>query len=103
MKFFKSSAVALAVLILVVAAGSVYGLSRKPLEVQYHQWIADDAGVLTESTVEMLHSYNQQWDSRYNAAIAVAAVDSTHGWSGAKYAAMLGKHVVIFKNGARFQ
>ena len=56
MKFFKSSAVALAVLILVVAAGSVYGLSRKPLEVQYHQWIADDAGVLTESTVEMLHS-----------------------------------------------
>ena len=34
MKFFKSSAVALAVLILVVAAGSVYGLSRKPLEVQ---------------------------------------------------------------------
>ena len=30
MKFFKSSAVALAVLILVVAAGSVYGLSRKP-------------------------------------------------------------------------
>ena len=54
MKFFKSSAVALAVLILVVAAGSVYSLSRKPLEVQYHQWIADDAGVLTESTVEML-------------------------------------------------
>ena len=46
MKFFKSSAVALAVLILVVAAGSVYGLSRKPLEVQYHQWIADDAAML---------------------------------------------------------
>ncbi len=98
MKFFKSSAVALAVLILVVAAGSVYGLSRKPLEVQYHQWIADDAGVLTESTVEMLHSYNQQWDSRYNAAIAVAAVDSTHGWSGAKYAAMLGKQWGLGQN-----
>ena len=93
MKFFKSSAVALAVLILVVAAGSVYGLSRKPLEVQYHQWIADDAGVLTESTVEMLHSYN-----RYNAAIAVAAVDSTHGWSGAKYAAMLGKQWGLGQN-----
>lgn len=91
MKFFKSSAVALAVLILVVAAGSVYGISRKPIEVQYHQWIADDAGVLTESTREMLQNYNTQWDSRYHAAIAVAAVDGTHGWSAKRYASMLGK------------
>lgn len=91
MKLFKSSAVALVVLVLVLAAGSVYGISRKPIEVQYHQWIADDAGVLTESTREMLQNYNTQWDSRYHAAIAVAAVDGTHGWSAKRYASMLGK------------
>ena len=59
MKFFKSSAVALAVLILVVAAGSVYGLSRKPLEVQYHQWIADDAGVHRRNAAQLQPAVGQ--------------------------------------------
>ena len=98
MKFFKSSAVALVVLILVLAAGSVYGISRKPIEVQYQQWIADDAVMLTESTQTALESYNNQWDSRYNAVVAVATVGSTHGWSGERYATMLGKEWGLGQN-----
>lgn len=91
MKVFKSRGFALAVLVLVVVAGSLYGLSRKPISVEHYHWIADDASVLTASTREMLEEYNQQWEKKYNAAVAVASVDSTHGWSGKKYASMLGK------------
>lgn len=98
MKVFKNRGFALAVLVLVIVAGSVYGLSRKPIAVEYHQWIADDAAMLTESTRETLESYNQQWDSRYHAAIAVATVDSTHGWSAKRYATMLGKEWGLGQN-----
>ena len=38
MKVFKNRGFALAVLVLVIVAGSVYGLSRKPIAVEYHQW-----------------------------------------------------------------
>ena len=98
MKVFKSRGFALAVLVLVVVAGSLYGLSRKPIAVQYQQWIADDAVMLTESTRESLESYNDQWDRRYSAVVAVATVGSTHGWSGERYAAMLGKEWGLGQN-----
>ena len=98
MKVFKSRGFALAVLVLVVVAGSLYGLSRKPIAVQYQQWIADDAVMLTESTRESLESYNDQWDSRYSAVVAVATVGSTHGWTGERYAAMLGKEWGLGQN-----
>ena len=91
MKVFKNRGFALAVLVLVIVAGSVYGLSRKPIAVEYHQWIADDAGVLTQETRQTLEEYNDQWNNKYTAVVAVATVDSTHGRSVEKYAAQLGK------------
>lgn len=92
MKVFKNRGFALAVLVLVIVAGSVYGLSRKPIAVEYHQWIADDAGVLTAETKKTIKEYNEQWEKKYDyAAVAVATVDSTHGWSGERYATILGK------------
>ena len=54
MKVFKSRGFALAVLVLVIVAGSVYGLSRKPIAVEYGKWIADDAGLLTQETRQTL-------------------------------------------------
>ena len=77
--------------VLVILAGSVYGLSRKPIAVEYHQWIADDAGLLTQETRQTLEEYNDQWNNKYTAVVAVATVDSTHGRSVEKYAAQLGK------------
>ena len=91
MKVLKSRGFALAVLVLVIVAGSIYGLSRKPLAVEYHQWINDDAGLLTQETRQTLEEYNEQWDEKYTAVVAVATVDSTHGRSAEKYAASLGK------------
>lgn len=91
MKVFKNRGFALAVLVLVIVAGSVYGLSRKPIAVEYHQWIADDAGLLTQETRQTLEEYNDQWNNKYTAVVAVATVDSTHGRSVEKYAAQLGK------------
>ena len=87
MKVFKNRGFALAVLVLVIVAGSVYGLSRKPIAVEYHQWIADDAGLLTQETRQTLEEYNDQWNNKYTAVVAVATVDSTHGRSVEKYAA----------------
>lgn len=98
MKVFKNRGFALAVLVLVIVAGSVYGLSRKPIAVEYHQWIADDAGLLTQETRQTMEEYNDQWNNKYTAVVAVATVDSTHGWSGAKYAAMLGKQWGLGQN-----
>lgn len=91
MKVFKSRGFALVVLVLVIVAGSVYGLSRKPLAVEYGKWIADDAGLLTQETRQTLEEYNDQWNDRLGAVVAVATVDSTHGRSVEKYAAQLGK------------
>ena len=64
---------------------------QKPIAVEYHQWIADDAGLLTQETRQTLEEYNDQWNNKYTAVVAVATVDSTHGRSVEKYAAQLGK------------
>ena len=91
MKLLKSRRFALVVLLVVVVAGSLYGISRKPIAVEYAHWIHDDAGLLSEPTQQAMEDYNKQWNSRYTAVVAVATVDSTHGWSAEKYAATLGK------------
>lgn len=91
MKALKSRGFALAVLVVVVVAGALYGLSRKPISVEYAKWIADDAGLLTAETQQSLKDYNENWNDKYHAVVAVATVDSTHGRSVEKYAAQLGK------------
>lgn len=100
MKFFEKRGVALAVLVLSIAAAVCIGQSRKagyiakqPVtlpEVQYHQWICDEAGMLSEKTKDEIRQYNSDWDSRYYAAVAVAAVDSITGWTPEKAAEKLG-------------
>lgn len=100
MKFFKKRGVALAVLVLSIAAAVCIGQSRKagyigrqPVtlpEVQYHQWICDEAGMLSEKTKDEIRQYNSDWDSRYYAAVAVATVDSITGWTPEKAAEKLG-------------
>ena len=59
-------------------------------EVKYHQWICDEAGLLSEKTKEEIQQYNSDWDSRYYAAVAVATVDSITGWTPEKAAEKLG-------------
>lgn len=100
MKFFKKQGVALAVLVLSIAAAVCIGQSRKagyiakqPVtlpEVKYHQWICDEAGMLSEKTKDEIRQYNSDWDSRYYAAVAVATVDSITGWTPEKAAEKLG-------------
>ena len=89
-----------AVLVLSIAAAVCIGQSRKagyiakqPVtlpEVKYHQWICDEAGLLSEKTKEEIQQYNSDWDSRYYAAVAVATVDSITGWTPEKAAEKLG-------------
>ena len=56
MKFFKNRAVAIVILVLAIIGSSLYGLSKKSepaaelIGVSYHQWIADEAGLLSDST-----------------------------------------------------
>lgn len=98
MKVLKSRGFALAVLVLVIVAGSLYGISRKPVAVQYGTWIADDAGLLTAETKQCIEDYNRQWNEKYYAVVAVASVDSTHGKSSENYAAALGKEWGLGQN-----
>lgn len=91
MKFFEKRGIAFAALVLAIAAAVFIGQSRKagyiekqPSElpqVEYHQWICDDAGMLTDATKDAIRQYNSAWDSKYYAVVAVATVDSLTGWA----------------------
>ena len=91
MKFFEKRGIAFAALVLAIATAVFIGQSRKagyiekqPSElpqVEYHQWICDDAGMLTDTTKDAIRQYNSAWDSKYYAIVAVATVDSLTGWT----------------------
>lgn len=100
MKFFEKRGIAFAALVLAIAAAVFIGQSRKagyiekqPSElpqVEYHQWICDDAGMLTDATKDAIRQYNSAWDSKYYAVVAVATVDSLTGWTPEEAALQLG-------------
>ena len=100
MKFFEKRGIAFAALVLGIAAAVFIGQSRKagyienqPVtlpEVQYRQWICDEAGMLSETTKDAIHQYNDNWDSRYYAVIAVATADNITGWTPEEAAQKLG-------------
>lgn len=100
MKFFKKRSAAWVVLVLAVIASVCIGQARKDsfltketaalLDVQYNQWICDDAKLLKSSTEQLIERYNSQWDAQYYALVAVASVDRISGWDGEDYAAALG-------------
>ena len=108
MKFFKKRSVAWAVLVLAVAASVWIGFARKDhflakqptelLDVQYSQWICDDADLLSSGTEQLIEQYNADWDERYYAVVAVATVEHLTGWEGQEYAANLGQQWGLGEN-----
>ena len=108
MKFFKKRSVAWVVLVLAVAASVWIGFARKDhflakqptelLEVQYRQWICDDADLLSNGTEQLIEQYNADWDERYYAVVAVATVEHLTGWEGQEYAANLGQQWGLGEN-----
>ena len=101
MKFFEKRGVALVVLVLAIAAAVFIGQSRKDafiaktptalLDVQYKQWICDNAGLLSDQTEQLIRDYNASWDGKYYAVVAVATIDRLVGWEDQDYAAKLGE------------
>ena len=108
MKFFKKRSVAWVVLVLAVAASVCIGFARKDhflakqptelLDVQYRQWICDDADLLSSETIQLIEQYNANWDERYYAVVAVATVEHLNGWKDQEYAANLGKQWGLDEN-----
>ena len=108
MKFFKKRSVAWVVLVLAVAASVCIGFARKDhflakqptelLDVQYRQWICDDADLLSNGTKQLIEQYNADWDERYYAVVAVATVEHLTGWEGQEYAANLGQQWGLGEN-----
>ena len=108
MKFFKKRSVAWVVLVLAVAASVCIGFARKDhflakqptelLDVQYRQWICDDADLLRSETIQLIGQYNANWDERYYAVVAVATVEHLTGWEGQEYAANLGQQWGLGEN-----
>ena len=100
MEFFKKRGVALAVLVIAIVGAVFIGQSRKdgfiakkPValpEVKYQHWICDEAGMLSETTVDAIRQYNSSWDSKYYAIIAVATADNITGWTPQEAAQQLG-------------
>lgn len=101
MKFFEKRGVALVVLVLAIAGAVFIGQSRKDgfiakkptelLDVQYQDWICDEAGLLNGQTEQLIRDYNDSWNSKYYAITAVASIDHLTGWDAEDYAANLGE------------
>ena len=105
MEFFKKRGVALVVLALAIAGAVFIGQSRKDgfiakkptelLDVQYQDWICDEAGLLNGQTEQLIRDYNDSWNSKYYAITAVASIDHLTGWDAEDYAANLGEKLSL--------
>lgn len=101
MRFFSKRAVAWVVLALAVVGSVCIGLARRDsfiakepedlLDVEYRQWICDEADLLNNATETLIDQYNAQWDEKYYAVVAVASIRQHTGWDGQEYAASLGQ------------
>lgn len=101
MKFFSKRSVAWVVLVLAVVGSVCIGLARRDsfiakeptdlLDVEYRQWICDEADLLNNATETLIDQYNAQWDEKYYAVVAVASIRQHTGWDGQEYAASLGQ------------
>ena len=108
MKFFEKRGVALVVLALAIAGAVFIGQSRKDgfiakkptelLDVQYQDWICDEAGLLNGQTEQLIRDYNDSWNSKYYAITAVASIDHLTGWDAEDYAANLGEKWGLGRN-----
>lgn len=91
----KAYTVGWIVLILAIVAALVMGQLRKPTNIAvpepsveldtsfdtsyYERFIHDDAGLLSDSTEELLALYNANWDNRYNSVVAFASEENVIG------------------------
>ena len=101
MKFFQKRGTALVVLVLAIVGAIFIGQSRKDAflakkptalpDVSYQQWICDDAGLLNDQTEQLIRDYNNSWNDKYYAIVAVATIDHLSGWDGQDFAANLGQ------------
>ena len=108
MEFFKKRGVALVVLMLAIAGAVFIGQSRKDgfiakkptelLDVQYQDWICDEAGLLNGETEQLIRDYNDSWNSKYYAITAVASIDHLTSWDAEDYAANLGEKWGLGRN-----
>ncbi len=93
MKFYQRGSVALIVLVLAILGASVYGLHKKPAalpKVEYMHWIADEAKLLSSDTERTIETYNDNWDQKYRAVVAVVTMDSVKGWKAEDFTYALG-------------
>ena len=98
----------LVVLMLAIAGAVFIGQSRKDgfiakkptelLDVQYQDWICDEAGLLNGQTEQLIRDYNDSWNSKYYAITAVASIDHLTGWDAEDYAANLGEKWGLGRN-----
>ena len=101
MKLSTNRVVGIIAVVLAIVAAVVLGqmrkdhfLSKSPtelLEVEYRQWICDEAKLLDDATVKTVEQYNEAWDEKYYAVVAVASVERMVGWNETDYAAALGQ------------
>ena len=87
-----------------VALGQVrkeHFLSKEPtdlLNVEYRQWICDEADLLDKATEQTLEQYNTAWDEKHYAVVAVATLERLNGWNSEDYAAALGQQWGLGEN-----
>ena len=101
MKLSTNRVVGIIAVVLAIVAAVALGqmrkehfLSKSPtelLEVEYRQWICDEAKLLEDATVKTVEQYNEAWDEKYYAVVAVASVERMVGWDETDYAAALGQ------------
>lgn len=101
MKLSTNRVVGIIAVVLAIVAAVALGqmrkdhfLSKSPtelLEVEYRQWICDEAKLLEDATVKTVEQYNAAWDEKYYAVVAVASVERMVGWNETDYAAALGQ------------
>ena len=101
MKLSTNRVVGIIAVVLAIVAAVALGqmrkdhfLSKSPtelLEVEYRQWICDEAKLLDDATVKTVEKYNAAWDEKYYAVVAVASVERMLGWDETDYAAALGQ------------
>lgn len=108
MKLSTNRVVGVIALVLAIVAAVALGqvrkehfLSKEPtelLEVEYRQWICDEAGLLSDATEQTVEQYNAAWDEKYYAVVAVASVERMNGWNDTDYAAALGQQWGLGQN-----
>ena len=93
MKLLKSRSFAVVVLIIAIAASSFYGLSKAPkvstpeggMELdthiktsEVHQYVVDDAHILSGGTEDTIDIYNANWAKAYKSVLAVVKIGRAH-------------------------